>query len=44
LVAGKPEKVPAGMDDKTASKPAVLGVAPDDDDEIRIVIFEPAAK
>ena len=33
-----------GMDDKTASKPAVLGVAPDDDDEIRIVIFEPAAK
>ena len=33
-----------GMDDKTASKPAVLGVAPGDDDKIRIVIFEPAAE
>jgi hypothetical protein len=33
-----------GMDDKTASKPAVLDVAPDDDDDIRIVIFEPAVK
>ena len=33
-----------GMDDKTASKPVILGVAPDDSDEIRIVIFEPAAK
>jgi hypothetical protein len=34
-----------GVDDKTASKPAVLGIAPDDDsDEIRIVIFEPAVK
>jgi hypothetical protein len=33
-----------GMDDKTASKPIVLGIAPDDSDEIRVVIFEPAAK
>jgi len=33
-----------GMDDKTASKPVILGVTPDDSDEIRIVIFEPAAK
>lgn len=33
-----------GMDDKSASRPTVLGVAPDDSDEIRIVIFEPAAK
>ena len=33
-----------GMDDKTASKSTVLGVAPDDSEKIRIVIFEPAAK
>ena len=33
-----------GMDDKTASKSPVLGVAPDDSEKIRIVIFEPAAK
>jgi len=33
-----------GMDDKTASKPVILGIAPDDSDEIPIVIFEPAAK
>jgi hypothetical protein len=33
-----------GMDDKTASKQVILGVAPDDSDEIRIVIFEPLAK
>lgn len=33
-----------GIDAKTASKPVILGVAPDDSDEIRIVIFEPAAK
>jgi hypothetical protein len=33
-----------GMDEKTAGKSAVLGVAPDDNDGIRIVIFEPAAK
>jgi hypothetical protein len=33
-----------GMDDKTAGRPTILGVAPDDSDEIRIVIFEPAAK
>jgi hypothetical protein len=33
-----------GMDDKTATKPVILGVAPDDSDEIRIVIFEAAAK
>jgi hypothetical protein len=32
-----------GMDDKTANKPVILGVAPDDSDEIRIVIFEPTA-
>jgi hypothetical protein len=31
-----------GLDDKTASKPIVLGEAPDDGEEIRIVIFEPA--
>jgi len=42
----KPDAVVAfcGMDEKTAGKPAVLGVAPDDNDGIRIVIFEPAAK
>jgi len=33
-----------GIDEKTASQPAVLGTAPDDSDEIRIVIFEPAGK
>jgi hypothetical protein len=33
-----------GMEDKTAGKPVILGVAPDDSDEIRIVIFVPAAK
>jgi hypothetical protein len=33
-----------GMDDKTASRPIVLGAAPDDSDGIRIVIFQPAAK
>lgn len=31
-----------GMDDKTARKPAVLGAAPDDNERIRIVIFEAA--
>ncbi len=31
-----------GMDDKTASKPIVLGEAPDGSEEIRIVMFEPA--
>jgi hypothetical protein len=40
----KPDAIVAfcGMDDKTASKPAVLGAAPDDNDGIRIVIFEAA--
>lgn len=33
-----------GMDSKTANRPIVLGVAPDDTDEIRIVIFTPAPK
>jgi Domain of unknown function (DUF4424) len=33
-----------GMDEKTASRPIVLGVAPDDNDGIRIVIFQPAGK
>ncbi len=42
----KPDAIVAfcGMDDKTASKPVVLGAAPDDNDGIRVVIFEPAAK
>jgi hypothetical protein len=33
-----------GVDDKTADGPAVLGSAPDDSSEIRVVIFQPAAK
>jgi hypothetical protein len=33
-----------GIDDKTAGKPVVLGTAPDDSSEIRIVMFEPAPK
>jgi len=33
-----------GMDDKTATKATVLGTAPDQNEGIRIVIFEPAAK
>jgi len=33
-----------GMDSKTANRPTVLGVTPDDADEVRIVIFAPAAK
>jgi hypothetical protein len=33
-----------GMDDKTANRPTVLGVTPDDTDEVRVVIFAPAAK
>jgi Domain of unknown function (DUF4424) len=43
----KPDAIVAfcGMDEKSASRPTVLGVAPNDDaNEIRIVIFEPAAK
>ena len=42
----KPDAIVAfcGIDEKTAGKPMVLGSAPDDTDEIRIVIFEPAAK
>jgi hypothetical protein len=40
----KPDAIVAfcGMDDKTASKPVVLGAAPNDNDKIRIVIFEAA--
>ena len=33
-----------GIDEKTAGKPTVLGTAPDENDGIRIVIFEPVAK
>jgi hypothetical protein len=33
-----------GMDDKTAGKPTVLGAAPEDNEGIRILIFEPAVK
>jgi hypothetical protein len=42
----KPDSIVAfcGMDDKTANKPTVLGTAPDQNDGIRIVIFEPAGK
>jgi hypothetical protein len=42
----KPDAIVAfcGMDEKTAGKPTVLGTAPDENDGIRIVIFEPAAK
>ena len=29
---------------KTVSKPAVLGTAPDDGEEVRIVIFQPMAE
>jgi len=42
----KPDAIVAfcGMDEKTAGKPMALGTAPDDADEIRIVIFEPVGK
>ena len=42
----KPDAIVAfcGIDEKTAGKPMVLGTAPDDADEIRIVIFEPVGK
>ncbi len=42
----KPDAIIAfcGIDEKTAGKPMVLGYAPDDTDEIRILIFEPAGK
>jgi hypothetical protein len=42
----KPDAIIAfcGMDDKTAGKPAVLGVVPEGTSEMRIVTFEPAAK
>ena len=42
----KPDAIVAfcGIDEKTAGKPTVLGTAPDDNDGIRIVIFEPAGK
>jgi hypothetical protein len=40
----KPDAIVAfcGLDEKTAGKPAVLGTAPDDNDGIRVVIFESA--
>ena len=39
----KPDAVVAfcGIDEKTAGKPTVLGVAPDGNEGIRVVIFEP---
>jgi hypothetical protein len=39
----KPDAIVAfcGIDEKTAGKPTVLGVAPDQNEGIRIVIFEP---
>lgn len=42
----KPDAIVAfcGLDEKTAGKPTVLGVAPDDNDGIRVLMFEPAAK
>ena len=42
----KPDAIVAfcGVDEKTISRTTVLGVAPEDNDGIRIVIFEPAAK
>jgi hypothetical protein len=42
----KPDAIVAfcGLDEKTAGKPMVLGSAPDDTEEIRILIFEPAGK
>jgi len=33
-----------GIDEKTASRPLVLGTAPEDSTETRIVIFQPAAR
>lgn len=33
-----------GIDEKTVGKPAVLGTAPDDSEEVRIVMFQPMAK
>jgi hypothetical protein len=40
----KPDAIVAfcGIDEKTAGKPTVLGVAPDQNEGIRIVIFDPA--
>jgi hypothetical protein len=32
-----------GMDDKSAGKPSVFGAAPEDSNETRVVIFDPAA-
>jgi hypothetical protein len=42
----KPDAIVAfcGIDEKTASRPAVLGTAPGENDGIRVVIFEPAGK
>ena len=42
----KPDAIVAfcGLDEKTAGKPTVLGTAPDDNDGIRILIFEPTGK
>lgn len=40
----KPDAIVAfcGLDEKTAGKPTVLGTVPEDSDQIRVVIFEPA--
>lgn len=42
----KPDAIVAfcGIDEKTAGRPTVIGAASDDSDEVRIVIFEAAAK
>ena len=42
----KPDVIVAfcGLDEKTAAKAIVLGVAPDENDGIRILMFEPAGK
>ncbi len=41
----KPDVIVAfcGMDDKSAGKPNVFGAAPEDNNETRVVMFEPAA-
>jgi hypothetical protein len=42
----KPDAIVAfcGMDDKTASRPTVVGAAPEDSEEVRIVMFEPTGQ
>jgi hypothetical protein len=41
----KPDVIVAfcGMDDKSAGKPSVFGAAPEDSNETRVVVFDPAA-